>query len=111
MIIRRSSSNIILTLTDLVGKVVYVCCSGYVGMDGRRRKGSFWAADKLGTKLGRYALSLNLRFVFIILEAPTSIVVSSAIHGLVYSGIKLLGVHYRYCLPHNGCRTRKPRRL
>ena len=41
MIIRLTASNIILTLTDLVGNVVYVCCSGYVGMDGRRRKRSF----------------------------------------------------------------------
>lgn len=111
VIISKTQSNLLFTLTDLHGNIICVVSSGCVGMRSPRRKRSFWAADKIGRRLGMYALDFNIRMVLIVLKVPVSGHVDAVSRGLVSCGLRLLSLKDHCCLAHNGCRRKKIRRV
>lgn len=110
VVISKTRSNHLFTLTDLYGKVVHVLYSGQVGLTGPRKKRSFLAAERLGAKLGEYASDLNVKTVLIVLKVPISAHTFGVARGLVSSGVKLWGLKDSSCVPHNGTRRKKMRR-
>jgi len=67
-------------------------------------------SERIGVRLGDYALALNIKSVLIILKIPVSAQVY-VVRGLIFTGLRLWGVKDGCCMPHNGVRRKKMRRV
>jgi small subunit ribosomal protein S11 len=107
--IKCSFNNTIITLTDLNGNTKGYCSCGSVGFKGAKRSSKFAgavAAEHIGrkaSKLGYRQVRLNCkgfgRGRFVIVK------------GLKKSRLKIIEIRDVTPLPHNGCRSKKLRRL
>ena len=111
VVIAKTRSNHLFTLTDLYGKIVQVFYSGRADITGPRRKRSVMAAEQLGVVLGEYAVGLSVKTLLIILKVPVSAHIYAVVRGLTSCGLHLWGFKDSCSVSHNGMRRKKERRV
>jgi len=102
-------NNTRLSLADQKGGVLMWASSGSMGFAGTR-KGTPFAAAKVGELIGEKALAAGLKEVEVFVKGvgPGR---ESALRSFAGKGIQLSSIHDVTPIPHNGVRRPKPRRV
>lgn len=107
--IQSTFNNTIVTLTDPQGNVIAWGSSGTAGFKGSR-KGTPYAAQLAARDAARKAMEHGLRQVDVSIKGPGS-GREAAIRALQSAGLHITGIRDVTPVPHNGCRSRKRRRV
>ncbi len=107
--IRSTFNNTNVSITDMQGNVIGWSTAGRVGFKGSRKSTAF-AAQQAAQDAARQAMSHGLREVEIRVSGPGS-GRESAIRALQAIGLEISTIKDVTPVPHNGCRTRKKRRV
>ena len=107
--IKATFNNTIITVTDVNGEVLCWDSAGTIGFKGSRKSTPF-AAQRAGENVAEKARKLGVREVEVKVKGPGS-GRESAITALQASGLSIRGIEDVTPLPHNGCRSRKKRRV
>lgn len=107
--VRSTYNNTALSITDEKGNVVLHSSSGALGFKGAK-KGTPFAAAKVGETLAEKSAELGLREVSIIVSGVGS-GRESAIRGFISKGIAVKKIKDATPVPFNGPRPPKPRRV
>ena len=107
--IKASFNNIIISLTNDAGEVIYWASSGKMGFRGSK-KNTPYAAQMAAEDCSKVAYDQGLRKVKVFVKGPGS-GRESAIRTIHSSGIEVLEIVDVTPLPHNGCRPPKRRRV
>ena len=110
--IRRTYTNIFITLTDLNDKVVLCKTSGSSDVHkNKRRKRIAQAVEKIMLYIRKTMKLYNIVKLHIILKMKVKSHVYTLINRLKYYGLSILSICSRRKLAHNGVRGRNIRRL
>jgi ribosomal protein S11 len=110
--IRRTFSNIFITLCDLNKKVIICQTSGTSDIyENKRRKRIAQAVEKIMFKINKYFKLYKIKAVFIILKMKIKSHVYTLIKKLMYYNIVILGITFKRSIAHNGVKGRNVRRL
>src|ERR1035438_463056 len=107
--IMASFNNTIVTITDKQGNTISWASPGLVGFHGSKKSTPF-AAQIASTDAARRAKELGLSSVDVLVKGPGS-GRESAIRALVAAGLHVTSIKDVTPIPHNGCRSRKKRRV
>jgi len=107
--IRASYNNTIITITDPEGNVVAWESAGAVGFKGPKKATPF-AASKAVKSLSDKIAKTGLKEVSVFVKGVGS-GREAAIRALANEGIDILAIKDITPVPHNGCRSPKPRRV
>jgi small subunit ribosomal protein S11 len=107
--IQSTYNNTILTLTEENGAAIYASSSGALGFKGAR-KGTPYAAAKVGELIGEKATQMGMREADIILKGIGA-GRESSIRGFISRGIGIASLRDATPVPFNGPRPPKPRRV
>lgn len=107
--INRTGSNIFLTLTDLKGKAITTCCSGFVGFV-KNKKVSPQAAYASALRIIGVAKKMYIFNVEIVLHMRVNIFVYSVVRALMSNGLHVRVFYSKIAVPHNGIRGKHLRR-
>lgn len=107
--IYSSYNNILLSLTDLNGNVLYWTSAGRIGFKGAK-KGTPFAASKVAEAMSQVAYKLKIKRIKILVKGTGS-GRDSAIRSLAARGLDITSIKDVTPVPHNGCRPKKPRRV
>lgn len=107
--VRSTYNNTALSITDEKGNVVAWSSSGSLGFKGAK-KGTPFAAAKVGELLAEKSAELGLREVSIVVSGVGS-GRESAIRGFISKGITVRKIKDATPVPFNGPRAPKPRRV
>ncbi|MDP2651313.1 MAG: 30S ribosomal protein S11 [bacterium] len=106
--IESTYNNTKLVLCDEKGNVLAWSTSGSLGFKGAK-KGTPFAAAKIGEKLAEKAQALSIKEVKVVVKGVGS-GRESAIRGFISKGINLTTIQDMTPVPHNGPKAPKPRR-
>ena len=106
--VESTYNNTKLTLTDSKNNTLAWSSSGSLGFKGAK-KGTPFAAAKVGEVLAAKAQTLGIREVKVIVKGVGS-GRESAIRGFISKGINLTTIQDKTPVPHNGPKPPKPRR-
>lgn len=111
--IKRTYTNIFITLTDLDNKVIACVTSGSADntITNRRRKKIALAVEKIVSTLNYFFKIYEIKFINIILKMKVKAHVYTLLSKLVYYGLIILSICSRKLLAHNGVKGRRLRRL
>lgn len=110
--LKRSYTNIFITLADLEGRVILCRTSGSSGISGsKRKKRAPQAIEMIVQNLLPVLKLYKIKSVEIILRSRISSYFHYLVKELNYYGIKILGFTIRRKVAHNGVRGRKQRRV
>lgn len=109
LFIESSYNNTRVTLSDLKGNVLTWATSGNLGFSGAR-KGTPFAAAKVGETIGERALGMGVKEVKVVVRGIGS-GRESSIRSFISKGIALNGIKDVTPIPHNGPRPPRPRRV
>jgi len=107
--IRSTYNNTIVSLTDNEGDLVCTSSSGALGFKGAK-KGTPFAAAKIGELIGDMGKSLGVKKVNVIVKG-VGMGRESAIRGFISRGIHIDSIRDMTPIPHNGPKPKKPRRV
>ena len=107
--IQATFNNTIITITDKQGNTISWASPGLVGFHGSKKSTPF-AAQVAATDAARRAKELGLMSVDVFVKGPGS-GRESAIRALVAAGLNVTSIRDITPIPHNGCRSRKKRRV
>src|SRR5580658_10224088 len=107
--IQASFNNTIVTISDKQGNTITWASPGLVGFHGSKKSTPF-AAQIAATDAARRAKELGLMSVDVFVKGPGS-GRESAIRALVAAGLHVTSIKDVTPIPHNGCRSRKKRRV
>src|ERR1700740_1202017 len=107
--VTASFNNIIISLTNKQGQVIYWSSAGKMGFKGSK-KNTPYAAQMAASDAAKVALDAGLKRVYVFVKGPGS-GRESAIRALSQSGIEVISIKDVTPLPHNGCRPPKQRRV
>lgn len=107
--VQSTYNNTLLTLTDQKGNALGAASSGALGFKGAK-KGTPFAAAKVGEQLAQKAQSVGMREVSVVVKGVGS-GRESSIRGFISKGISISGIRDVTPVPHNGPRPPKPRRV
>jgi small subunit ribosomal protein S11 len=93
----------------LKGNVLATASSGSVGFKGAK-KGTPFAAAKIGEVLGGKAAAMGMKEVEVIIKGVGS-GRESAVRGFISKGININSIKDVTPVPHNGPKPKKPRRV
>lgn len=102
-------NNTVVTITDVQGNTIGWSTAGRVGFKGSRKSTAF-AAQQAAQDAARQAMSHGLREVEVRVNGPGS-GRESAIRALQAVGLEISMIRDITPIPHNGCRSRKKRRV
>ena len=112
LFIKRSYSNIFVTLTDLNNKVIICKTSGSSDkIFNKRKKKVAQAIDKITFKIKNFLKLYNILNVHIILKMKIKTHVYTLLSKLHLYGIKVISIKSKKKLAHNGVKGRNLRRL
>ncbi len=102
-------NNTIVTISDPEGSVLSWCSSGTAGFKGLR-KATPYAAQMASEAAVNNAKSYGIERVHVIVKGvgPGR---EQAIRGLHLAGLNILSIVDRTPVPHNGCRSKRPRKI
>ena len=107
--VEATYNNTKVALADTTGGVVAWSSSGSLGFAGAK-KGTPFAAAKVGELLGDKALAMGLREVSVVVTGVGA-GRESAIRAFSGKGIAITTIRDATPVPHNGPRAKKPRRV
>jgi small subunit ribosomal protein S11 len=107
--VRSTYNNTELVLTDKKGNVIAVESSGKLGFKGAK-KGTPFAAAKVGETLGAKAGALGVKEISVVVKGVGS-GRESGIRGFISKGISITSIKDATPVPHNGPKPKKPRRV
>ena len=107
--IQATFNNTIVTIADKQGNTISWASPGLVGFHGSKKSTPF-AAQIAATDAARRAKELGLMSVDVFVKGPGS-GRESAIRALVAAGLHVTSIRDVTPIPHNGCRSRKKRRV
>lgn len=101
-------NNTIFNITDFSGNTIYWTSAAISGLKGKK-KSSPISSQLAGELIGKVLLKLDCKGVNVLIKGlgPGR---DSSIKGIFNSGVKILSISDVTPIPHNGCRSRKPRR-
>ncbi len=102
-------NNTRLSLTDKAGNVLAWSSSGALGFKGAK-KGTPFAASKIGELVGEKATQAGIKTVNVIVKGVGS-GRESAIRAFSAFNVEILTIEDRTPVPFNGPRSKKPRRI
>ena len=106
--VHATFNNTIITITDRTGATIAAASSGQVGFSGSR-KGTPFAAQRAGEKVGKEVAELGMVQVTVKVRGPGP-GRDAAIRALASQGLAIMNIRDVTPLPHNGCRPPKARR-
>jgi small subunit ribosomal protein S11 len=107
--IESTFNNTKVSLTDEKGNVLMWSSSGSLGFRGAK-KGTPFAAAKIGETLGQKAFDLGLKEIDVVVKGVGS-GRESAIRGFITKGFTINSIKDTTPVPHNGPKPKKPRRV
>lgn len=107
--VQSTYNNTKIVITDTKGNVLASASSGSVGFKGAK-KGTPFAAAKVGEVLGAKAVSMGMKEVGAVVKGVGS-GRESGIRGFISKGINLTYIKDVTPAPHNGPKPKKPRRV
>jgi small subunit ribosomal protein S11 len=107
--VQSTYNNTQVVLTDAKGNVLATSSSGAIGFKGAK-KGTPFAAAKVGEILGAKASTMGMREVAVVVKGVGS-GRESAIRGFISKGIAIASIKDVTPVPHNGPKPKKPRRV
>ena len=107
--VESTYNNTKIVLTDSKGNVLATSSSGSIGFKGAK-KGTPFAAAKVGEILGAKALTMGMRDVAVVVKGVGS-GRESGIRGFIGKGINITSIRDVTPVPHNGPKPKKPRRV
>ena len=107
--IKATFNNTIITITDTSGETLCWGSAGSIGFKGSRKSTPF-AAQRAAETVAEKARKMGIREVEIKVKGPGS-GRESAITALQGAGLAIRAIEDVTPLPHNGCRSRKKRRV
>ena len=107
--IQASFNNTLITIADRQGNTIVWASPGLVGFSGSKKSTPF-AAQLAATDAARRAKELGLMSVDVLVKGPGS-GRESAIRAIAAAGLSVTSIRDITPIPHNGCRSRKKRRV
>jgi small subunit ribosomal protein S11 len=107
--VESTFNNTKVSLTDEKGNVLMWSSSGSLGFRGAK-KGTPFAAAKIGETLGQKAFDLGLKEIDVVVKGVGS-GRESAIRGFITKGFTINSIKDTTPVPHNGPKPKKPRRV
>ena len=107
--VESTYNNTKLVLTDTRGNVLSTSSSGSIGFKGAK-KGTPFAAAKVGELLGGRAVTMGMKEVSVIVNGVGS-GRESSIRGFISKGVTINIIRDVTSVPHNGPKPKKPRRV
>ena len=107
--VESSYNNTRLSLSDRFGNILAWSSSGSLGFKGAK-KGTPFAASKIGELIGEKAQQVGLKEVNVIVKGVGS-GRESAIRGFSTFGVEVVSIIDKTPVPHNGPKARKPRHV
>ena len=107
--VESTYNNTKLVLTDKRGNVLGFSSSGALGFKGAK-KGTPFAAAKVGETLGEKAQGMGMKEIAVVVRGVGS-GRESSIRGFISKGINLLSIKDATPVPHNGPKPKKARRV
>ena len=107
--VQSTYNNTTMALTDKSGDMLCWSSSGSLGFKGAK-KGTPFAAAKVGELLGEKAQLMGMREVDVVVKGVGA-GRESSIRGFISRGISVSGIVDATPVPHNGPRLPKPRRV
>lgn len=109
LIVESSYNNTRLSLADRFGNILAWSSSGALGFKGAK-KGTPFAAGKIGELIGEKAQQIGLKEVNVIVKGVGS-GRESAIRAFSAFGVEIVSIIDKTPVPHNGPKARKPRHV
>ena len=109
LFVQSTYNNTKIVLTDSKGNVLGTSSSGSIGFKGAK-KGTPFAAAKVGEILGAKASTMGMKDVSVVVKGVGS-GRESGIRGFISKGINILSIKDVTPVPHNGPKSKKPRRV
>lgn len=107
--VESTFNNTKVSLTDNEGNVLMWSSSGSLGFKGAK-KGTPFAAAKIGETLGQKAFDMGLKEIAVVVKGVGS-GRESAIRGFITKGFTINSIKDTTPVPHNGPQPKKPRRV
>lgn len=107
--VKASFNNTIVTITDPSGRVIAWSSAGKVNFSGSRKSSAF-AATVAAQDAGKIASGLGVKEIDVDLSGAGG-GRESAVRGLQSAGLLIKSIKDTTPVPHNGCRSRKRRRV
>jgi small subunit ribosomal protein S11 len=109
LFVESSYNNTRLSLADRSGNILAWSSSGSLGFKGAK-KGTPFAASKIGELIGEKAQQVGLKEVAVVVKGVGS-GRESAIRGFSTFGVEIVSIIDKTPVPHNGPKPRKPRHV
>jgi small subunit ribosomal protein S11 len=109
LFVESSYNNTRLSLADRSGNILAWSSSGSLGFKGAK-KGTPFAASKIGELIGEKAQQVGLKEVAVVVKGVGS-GRESAIRGFSTFGVEIVSIIDKTPVPHNGPKARKPRHV
>ncbi|MBU6370547.1 MAG: 30S ribosomal protein S11 [Patescibacteria group bacterium] len=110
LFVQSTYNNTMVLLADKSGNAMLASSSGAMGFKGAK-KGTPFAAAKVGEVLGEKALDLGVKEIDVVVKGVGS-GRESAIRGFIgKSGANITSIKDETPVPHNGPKPKKPRRV
>ena len=109
LFVESTNNNTKIVLTDAKGAVLSTSSSGAIGFKGAK-KGTPFAAAKVGEVVGSKASSMGMKEVSVVVKGVGS-GRESGIRGFISKGINISSIKDVTPIPHNGPKPKKPRRV
>ena len=107
--VKSTYNNTLVLFTDKKGNALLASSAGALGFRGAK-KGTPFAAAKVGETLGEKAMNIGLKEIEVIVKGVGS-GRESAIRGFISKGINITNIKDETPVPHNGPKPKKPRRV
>lgn len=107
--VEATYNNTKVVLSDTKGNVVAWASSGNLGFKGAK-KGTPFAAAKVGETLAVKAEAMGLKDVYVVIKGAGS-GRESSVRGFTSKGFNILSIKDTTPVPHNGPKPKKPRRV
>lgn len=107
--VESTYNNTKLVLSDKKGNVYATSSSGSLGFKGAK-KGTPFAAAKVGETLGVIAANLGVKEISVVIKGVGS-GRESSVRGFISKGIAITSIKDATPVPHNGPKPKKPRRV
>ncbi|MBI4136036.1 MAG: 30S ribosomal protein S11 [Candidatus Vogelbacteria bacterium] len=107
--IQATYNNTKLSLYDLAGNLIIWVTSGSLGFAGAK-KGTTFAAGKVGERLADQALDLGIKEVSVVIKGVGA-GREAALRAFSVKGINIISITDATPIPFNGPKPRKPRRV
>ena len=107
--VKASFNNTIIAISDPMGRVIAWSSAGKSGYSGSRKSSAF-AATVAAQDAGKIAVAQGMKEVEVSLKGPGA-GREPAVRGLMSAGLTVTAIRDTTPVPHNGCRSRKRRRV